>query len=43
MSSNLLNAGAAEVDVVHVNSEFSDSDLVRSSDHDPVLARFTIN
>lgn len=37
--SNSLQANA-EVDVVHVNVEFADSDA-RASDHDPVVSRFT--
>ncbi|NJM61192.1 MAG: hypothetical protein HC849_14840 [Oscillatoriales cyanobacterium RU_3_3] len=34
----MKNAGAAEFDVVHVNSEFFD----QVSDHDPLVSRFTI-
>ncbi|MCU0547436.1 MAG: hypothetical protein MUE44_35620 [Oscillatoriaceae cyanobacterium Prado104] len=37
-SDNLNNSGAAEFDVVHVNSEFFE----QVSDHDPLVSRFTI-
>lgn len=37
--SNAL-AAEAEVDIVHLNSEFADS---TASDHDPVIARLTLN
>jgi Ca2+-binding RTX toxin-like protein len=39
--SNSLQA-EAEVDIVHVNSEFVETDQ-RASDHDPVVARLTLN
>jgi hypothetical protein len=39
VSDNLLDNAAAVVDVVHVNSEFAD----QVSDHDPLVARFTLN
>ncbi|MCM1983246.1 5'-nucleotidase C-terminal domain-containing protein [Lyngbya confervoides] len=38
--SNSLSAGA-EFDIVHVNSEFVDTNT-RASDHDPLVARFTV-
>ena len=40
VSDSLL--GDAEIDIVHVITEFAESDM-RASDHDPVLARFTFN
>ncbi|NEQ47639.1 MAG: type I secretion C-terminal target domain-containing protein [Leptolyngbya sp. SIOISBB] len=39
VSENL--AADAEFDIVHVNSEFAETDS-RASDHDPLLARFTL-
>ena len=39
VSDNLLNNAAAQVDVVHVNSEFTD----QVSDHDPLVSRFTLS
>ena len=38
-TSSLTGGNAAEVDIVHVNSEFATG---RASDHDPVVARFAI-
>ncbi len=39
VSSNLLNNAAYQYDVVHVNAEFA----THASDHDPQVARFTLN
>ena len=39
-SDGLIGEGA-EIDIVHTNAEFASTDE-RASDHDPVLARFTI-
>ena len=39
VSNSLLNG--AEVDIVHVNSEFAETET-RASDHDPVLASFNL-
>jgi hypothetical protein len=39
VSDNLLDNAAAQVDVVHVNSEFAD----QVSDHDPLVSRFTLS
>ena len=40
VSRNLVMNGSPEIDIVHVNTEFAD--VHRASDHDPLLARFTI-
>jgi predicted extracellular nuclease len=40
VSKNLLSKGSPGIDIVHVNAEFAEA--YRASDHDPVLARFTI-
>lgn len=39
VSDNLLDNAAAQVDVVHINSEFAD----QVSDHDPLVSRFTLS
>lgn len=38
LASDQLMASGVEMDVVHINAEFGD----RASDHDPLLARFTL-
>jgi hypothetical protein len=45
VSHNLTNTTAPQYDVVHVNAEFYDASLpgsVRTSDHDPSVARFNL-
>ena len=42
LASRALAGRGAEVDVVHVNAEFSESSG-RVSDHDPIVARFLLN